>query len=97
MWGSGLGLEVYADDEYADRANDRRSVSWIAVILGGTVVSHTNKTQHVESLSTSDADLIGARDGVKEALFVRAALSFVAPETSWASTKSLKTTMGLRR
>ena len=37
--GSALGLEVYADIDYADKANDRRSVSGIAVTLGGIVVS----------------------------------------------------------
>ena len=41
------------DADYADKANDRRSVSRIAVTLGGTVVSHANTTQHVVLLSTS--------------------------------------------
>ena len=50
MRGSGLGLEVYADAYYADKTNDRRSVSGIAVTLGGTVVSHASKTQHVVSV-----------------------------------------------
>ena len=58
MRGSGLGLEVYADADYADKANDRRSVSGIAVTLGGTVVSHASKTQHVVSLSTLEAEYI---------------------------------------
>ena len=45
--GSGLGLEVYVDADYAEKANDRRSVSGIAVTSGGAVVSHASKTQHV--------------------------------------------------
>ena len=52
MWGSGQGLEVYADSDYANKANNKRSVSGIAVALGGTVVSHASKAQHVMSLST---------------------------------------------
>ena len=44
MRGSGPGLEVYADADYADKANDRRSVSGIGVTLGGTVASHASKT-----------------------------------------------------
>ena len=40
---SGLGLEVYADAEYADKANDRCWVSAVAVTFGGTVVSHARK------------------------------------------------------
>ena len=45
--GSDPGLEMCADADYADRANDRCSMSRIAVTLGGTVVSHASKTQHV--------------------------------------------------
>ena len=56
VWGSGLGLEVHADANYADKANNRRSVSGIAVTLGGTVLSHASKRQHVVSLSTSEAE-----------------------------------------
>ena len=47
--GSGLSLKVYADADYANKDNDRRSASRIAVTLGGTVVSHASKTQRVIS------------------------------------------------
>ena len=93
---SGLGLEVYGDAEYADKANDRRSVSWIAVTLGDNVVSHTSKTQHAVSLPTSKADYIAVRDGVKEALFARAVLSSITPETSLASIKVNKNNHGTK-
>ena len=43
--GSGLSLNVYADADYASKENDRRSVSGISLTLGGTIVSHTSKTQ----------------------------------------------------
>ena len=88
--GSGLSLNVYADADYANKENDRRSVLGIAVTLGGTVVSHASKTQRVVSLSTSEAEYIAAGDGVKEALFVRAVLSFITPETCGASIKVLE-------
>ena len=95
LQGSGLGLEVYADADYADKTNDRRTVSGIAVTLEGTVVSHAaSKTQHVVSLSTSEAEYIAAGDEVKAALFVRAVLSFFAPETSGASMKVLEDNQG---
>ena len=84
--GSGLRLEVYPDAEYA-KINGRRSVSGIAVTLGDTVVSTASKTQHVVLLCTSEAEYIAAGDGVKDALFVRAVQSFIAPETSGASIK----------
>ena len=44
---SGLSLKVYADVDYANKDDDRRSVSGIAVTLRGTVVSHVSKTQRV--------------------------------------------------
>ena len=97
MRGSGrLWLEVYADADYADNANDRRSVSAIAVTLGGTAVSYASKTQHVVSLSTSEAEYITAGNEVKEALFVRAVLSFNASKTSGASIKVVKDNQGAK-
>ena len=94
--GSGLGLEVFADSDFADKANDRRFVSGIAVTLGGTVVSHASKTQHVVSLSTSEAEYIAAGDGVKEALFVNVVLSFIAPKTRGARIKVLEDNQGAK-
>ena len=88
--GSDLGLEVYADADYADKANNMRSVSGTAVTLEVPLVSHASKTQHVVSLSTSEAEYIAAADGVKEALFVRAVLNFIAPETSGTIIKVLE-------
>ena len=87
---------MYADADYADKANDKLSVSQIAVTLGGIVVSHASKTQHVVSLSTSEAEYIAAEDGLKEALFVRAVLSCIAPEPSWASIKVLEDNQGAK-
>ena len=46
------------------------------------------------SLSTSEAEYIVAGDGVKEALFVRAVWSFIAPEASGASIKALEGNQG---
>ena len=96
--GLGLGLEVYADADYTDKANDRRSMFGTAVTVGGTVVSHVSKkAQHIVSLSTSeDAKYIATREGVKEALFVRTVLSFVALETSGARIKILEDSQGAK-
>ena len=94
--GLGLSLNVYADTDYAKMEIDRRSVSGIAVTLAGTVVSHASKTQRVVSLSTTEAEYIAAGDGVKEALFVRAVLSFIAPETCGASIKVLEDNQGTK-
>ena len=93
--GSGLGLEVYEDVDYANKANDRRSVFGIAVTLGGTVLSHANTTgmscrcrpqrQSASQLGT------GSRT-----LFVRAVLFFNAPETSGTSIKVFEDNQGVK-
>ena len=93
---SGLGLEMYAAVDYADEANDRRSMFGIAVTLGGTVVSHASKTQHVVSLSTPEAAYIVAGDRVKKVVSVRAVLSFVAPETSGVRIKVAEDNQGAK-
>ena len=95
--GLGLGLEVYADADYTDKANDRRSMFGTAVTVGSTVVSHASKAQHIVSLSTSEeAKYIATREGVKEPLFVRTVLSFVALETSGARIKILEDSQGAK-
>ena len=93
---SGLGLEVYADVDYADEANDRRSVFGIAATLRGTDVSHASKTQHVVSLSTSEVAYIVAGDRVKKVVFVRVILFFVAPETSGTRIKVAEDNQGTK-
>ena len=54
--GGGLELSLYVDADYADKANDKRSVSGAAFMLGGSVVSATSTTQHCITLSTSEAE-----------------------------------------
>ena len=91
-----LSHNAYVDADYANKKNDRRSVSGTAETLGGIVVSHASKTQRVVSLSTSEAEYIAAGDDVKEALFVRAVLSSIAPETCGASVKVLEDNQGTK-
>ena len=94
--GSGLSIDVHADADYADKDYRRRSGSGVAVTLGGTVVSDVSKTQRVVSLSTSKTEYVIAGEGVKEALYVRAVLSFIAPETSGARINVLKNNQGAK-
>ena len=49
-----LKLSLFADEDYADRCNDRRSVSGVAVMLGNTAVSASSTTQHCVTLSRSE-------------------------------------------
>ena len=47
---SGLNLLVFADANYAEKADDRRSVSGVAVTLGNSVVSWVSSTQKIVTL-----------------------------------------------
>lgn len=68
-WGGCLWTQV----SFADKATGRRSVTGVAVTARETAVT------------AFKGRYLAAAEGVKEALFVRAVLAFVAPETSDAS------------
>ena len=61
-------LETYVDADYAHRADDRRSVSGVAVRCGGTLVSRFSRTQKCVTLSTTEAEYVAMANGVKGAL-----------------------------
>ena len=73
---------MFADADYADRCNDRRSVSGVAVMLGNTAVSASSTTQHYVTLSTSEAEYVAMAHGAKTALAIKAVLDFVQPHLS---------------
>ena len=76
----GVKLSVYVDADYADKANDRRSVSGVAVMLGGTSVIASSTTQHCVTLFTSETEHVAMAQGAKTALFTRAVLAFLQPQ-----------------
>ena len=51
-------LETYVDADYAHKAEDRRSVSGVAVCCGGTLVSWFSRTQKCVTLSTTEAEYV---------------------------------------
>ena len=73
-------LSVYVVVDYANKDNDRRSVSGVAVMVGGTVVNASSTTQHYVTLSTSEAEHVAMAQGAKAALFTKAVLDFLQPE-----------------
>ena len=73
-------LSVYVDADYANKDNDRRSVSGVAVMVGGTVVNASSTTQHCVTLSTSEAEYVAMAQGENTVLFTKAALNFLQPE-----------------
>ena len=80
--GGDLKLSLLADADYADRRNDSRSVSGVAVMLGNTAVSASSTTQHCVTLSTSEAEYVAMAHGVKTASAIKAVLDFVQPHLS---------------
>ena len=62
-----MNLSVFADANYAEKADDRRSVSGVAVTLGNSVVSWVSSTQEIVTLSTTEVEYVTLGDGVKEA------------------------------
>ena len=75
-------LSVYVDVDYANKDNDRRSVSGVAVMVGGTAVNASSTTQHCVTLSTSEAEYVGMAQGENIVLFtkLKAVLNFLQPE-----------------
>ena len=73
-------LSVYVDADYANKDTDRRSVSGVAVMVGGTVVNASSTTQHCVTLSTSEAEYVAMTQGAMAALFTKAVLDFLQLE-----------------
>ena len=81
-WGSGLEISVFADANYAEKADDLRSVSGVKVTVGKSYVSWFSSTQKIATFSTTEAEYVALGDGVKEALFVKGVLSLIIPSIS---------------
>ena len=79
---SGLDLSLFTDSDCAEKANDRRSVSGIAVVLGNAAVSYSSNTQKIIAQSAAESEYVAVGDGVKEGLFVRQVLGFLVPSLS---------------
>lgn len=94
--GSGLDLSVYTNEceLYTDEANGGRSVSGVAVTLGGATASWVSNTQIGVTLSTTEAEYVALGDGVNEASFAGAALSFIAPEVTDSNIRVLEDDQG---
>ena len=75
-------LDAYVDADYAQKVNDRRSVSGAAIFCGGCLVTWFSRTQKSVTLSTTEAEYVAMAEGVKEALYVRGILAFLRPQAS---------------
>ena len=77
--GPNLDLSVYTGANYAEKADDTRSVSGVAVTVGNSTICWSSSTQKIVTLSTTEAEYVALGGGVKEGLFVKAVLSFIVP------------------
>ena len=75
-------MSLFTDLDYAEKANDRRSVSGIVVVLGNAAVSYSSNTQKIIAQSRAESEYVAVGDGVKEGLFVRQVLGFLVPSLS---------------
>ena len=71
---------MYVDADYANKDNDRRSVSGVAVMVGGTVVNASSTTQHCVTPCTSEEEYVVMAQGANTALFTKAVVDFLQPE-----------------
>ena len=73
--GGDLKLSLFADADYADKCNDRRSVSGVGVMLGNnTALSAGSTTKHCVTLSTREAEYVAMAHGAKTAFAMKAVL-----------------------
>ena len=92
--GSALDLTAHSDAVYADKPNARRSVSGTLITLGGAAVSWASSTQMWVTLSTAKAEYVALGEGVREALFTGAVLSFICPELPGACVRVFEDIQG---
>ena len=67
----GVQLGLYVDVDYANEANDRRSVSGGVVMFAGACVSFYSKTQKLISLSYTEAEYVAMATGFRETISLR--------------------------
>ena len=71
LGGSHIELMGYCDADWAGDANDRRSTTGYAFILGDGVVSWSSKRQPTVALSTTEAEYMAASHCTREAIWLR--------------------------
>jgi hypothetical protein len=72
---SGMAVSAYADADWGNNKEDRKSVTgWIAKV-NGDVISWASKTQKTIAQSTCEAELYAEAAGINEMLWLRGILS----------------------
>ena len=66
-----MDLSVYTGANYAEKADDTRSVSGVAVTVGNSTISWSSSTQKIVTLSTTEAEYVALGDVYKRQQVVR--------------------------
>ena len=74
-------LSVYVDADYANKDNDRRSVSGVAVMVGGTVLNASSTTQHFVTLSSSGGRIRSHSAQSEDRVIQKGRVGFLAART----------------
>ena len=69
-------------------------MSGTVITLGGAAVSLASSSQKCVLLSTAEAEYVALGEGVQEALFTGAVLSFICPELSGSCVRVLRIIKG---
>ena len=95
--GSGLDLPAYSGADYAEKSNDRSSVSGTVITLGGAAIRWARSAQRCVTSSTAEAEDVAHGEGVKKALLTGAVSSFICPELSGSCVRVLRIVRGPSR
>ena len=68
---SNFEITGWADSDYANDVNDRKSTTGWVFKLGTNTISWKSKKQHSVSLSTTEAEYMAASDASKEAIWIQ--------------------------
>lgn len=79
----GLKLLIFADADYADSCNVRRTVLSVVFMLGITAVSASSTMQHCTTPSRSKTKYVGIALGARTALAIKIVVGFCSSTTHW--------------
>jgi hypothetical protein len=90
--GDNIGLKGYTDASWADNIDDRKSTSGYIFSLGhdgaNNPISWVSQLQKTVALSTCEAEYMGIRDALKEALYLKEMFDFLNNNLSLGYTAS---------
>ena len=68
---SNFNVFGYSDSDYANKVDDRRSITGYVFVFAGAQLSWNSMTQHSDSLSTMEAEYYAVCKATQEAIYLR--------------------------